>query len=112
MEAKWSKIFVFSLFLPGEGGPLSGVEGVSELFDGVVLTRQAEDALLIQAVFLDVLHTLLDQDRHHVRPKPLLICDNVHEALSKHCKGVLSYILDYLNYEIRKRFTPSNLRLI
>lgn len=72
--------------LPGEGGPLSCIEGVSELFDSIVLTRQAEDALLIQALFFDELNTLLHQDRHQVRPKALLICYYVHETLSKHCR--------------------------
>ncbi len=72
--------------LPGKGGPLSCIEGVSELFDSVVLTRETENAFLFQAVFFDKLYTLLHQDRHSVRPKPLLIRYRVHEALSKHCR--------------------------
>ena len=35
---------------PGEAGPLSCVEGVSELFDGVVLSGKPEDSLLAQAI--------------------------------------------------------------
>lgn len=72
--------------LPGEGGPLSCIKGISELFDSIVLTREAEDTLLIQAMFFDELHTLLHQDWHYVRPEPLLICYCVHETLSKHCR--------------------------
>lgn len=72
--------------LPGEGGPLSCIKSVSELFDSVVLTREAEDALLVQAVLLDELHTLLHQDWHQVRSKALLVCYCVHETLSKHCR--------------------------
>lgn len=72
--------------LPGEGGPLSCIKGVSELFDSIVLTWEAEDALLIQAMFFDELHTLLHQDWHHVGPESLLICYCVHETLSKHCR--------------------------
>lgn len=71
--------------LPGEGRPLSGIEGVSELFDGVVLTRQAEDALLVQAVLLDELHALLHQDGHHAGPEALLVGHRVHQTLPKHC---------------------------
>lgn len=63
--------------VPREGGPLPRIEGVSELFDGVVLSREAEDAFLIQALFPDVLGTLLDQDGHHVRPEALLVHDGV-----------------------------------
>lgn len=70
--------------VPGEWGPLSCIKGISELFDSVVLTREAEDALLIQAVFFDELHTLLHQDGNHMRSKPLLVCYRVHETLSKH----------------------------
>lgn len=70
---------------PGEGRPLSGVKGVSELFDRVVLTRQAEDALLIQAVLLDELHALLHQDGHHAGPKALLVGHCVHQTLPEHC---------------------------
>ncbi|TNN77553.1 hypothetical protein EYF80_012143 [Liparis tanakae] len=51
--------------LPGEGGSLSCIKSISELFDSVVLTRETEDALFIQAVLFDELHTLLHQDRHH-----------------------------------------------
>lgn len=74
------------LVLPGEGRPLSCIKGVSELFDRVVLTRQTKDALLIQAVLFDELHTLLHQNRHHVRPKPLLVCHRLLEAFPKHCR--------------------------
>ena len=72
--------------LPGERGPLSCIEGISELLDGVVLTREAEDALLVQPMFCYIFYTLLHQDRHHARPEALLICHYVHEALSKHCR--------------------------
>lgn len=74
--------------LPGEGGPLSCIKGVSELFHSIVLTREAEDALLVQAVLFYELHTLLHQDWHRVRPKTLLICYRVHETLSKNCREV------------------------
>jgi len=70
--------------LPGEGGSLSCIEGISELFDSVVLTREAEDALLIQPMFFDKLHTFLHQDWHHVRSKTLLTRYSVHETLSKY----------------------------
>lgn len=71
--------------LPGEGRPLSGIEGVSELFDRVVLTRQAEDALLVQAVLLDELHALLHQDGNHAGAEALLVGHRVHQTLRKHC---------------------------
>lgn len=73
-----------------EGGSLSCIKGVSELFHSIVLTREAKDALFIQAVLRDELHTLLHQDRHHMRPEPLLIRHRVHETLSKHCKGQIN----------------------
>lgn len=74
--------------LPGEGRPLSCIEGVSELFNDVVLARQPEDTLLLQPVFFDELHTLLHQDGHQVRPETLLICHGVLETLCKHCREV------------------------
>lgn len=74
--------------LPGEGWPLSCIKGVSELFHSIVLTREAEDSLLVQAVLFNELHTLLHQDWHRVRPKTLLICYCVHETLSKNCREV------------------------
>lgn len=72
--------------LPGEGRPLSCIKGISELFDCIILAGQAEDALFIQPVIFDELHTLLHQDRHHVRPKPSLIGYGVDETLPKHCR--------------------------
>lgn len=74
-----------TLTLPGERGPLSGIKGVSELFDGVVLARQAEYALLIQAVLFDEFCTLLDQDWHHVMPEPPLVRQCVHKTFSEDC---------------------------
>lgn len=71
---------------PGEGGSLSCIKGASELLDSIVLSGEAEDALLIQPMFFDVFYTLLHQDGHHVRPEALLICHCVHETLSKHCR--------------------------
>ena len=71
--------------LPGERGPLPRIKGVSELFDSVLLTRQAEDALLLQSVLFDELHAFLHQDWHHVRSKALLIRHNVCKTLPKHC---------------------------
>lgn len=72
--------------LPGEGGPLSCIKGISELFDSVILTREAEDPLFVQPMFFDELHALLHQDWHHLRSEALLICHSVHETLSKHCR--------------------------
>lgn len=71
--------------LPGEGGPLSCIEGISELFYSIVLTREAEDALLIQPVLLDKLHTFLHQDGHRAGPEALLVRHSVYKTLSKHC---------------------------
>lgn len=72
--------------LPGEGGSLSGIEGFPELFDGVVLAREAENALLGQAVLLDELHALLHQDGHRARPEALLVRHRVHQAFPEHCR--------------------------
>lgn len=59
--------------LPRKGRPFSCVEGVSELFDGVVLTGKAEDSLLFQSVLYDELRTLLYQDWYRVRSEALLV---------------------------------------
>lgn len=72
--------------LPGEGRPFSCIKGFSELFDSVVLAWETENALLIQPVFLDELHTLLHQVGHCPRSKSLLICYCVYQAFPKHCK--------------------------
>lgn len=88
--------------LPGEGGPLSCIKGVSELFDSVVLARQAEDALFIQSMFFNELHTLLHQDWYHVRPETLLICYGVHETLSKHYRDAEKFYMTFLYSMIRK----------
>lgn len=81
--------------LPGKGRPLSCIKGISKLFNNVILSGQAEDALLVQPVFFDELHALLHQDRYHVRPKTLLICHGVLETLCKHCREVERFYMTF-----------------
>lgn len=70
--------------VPVKGGPLSCIKSISELLYKVVLPRQSEDALFIQAVLKDKLRTLLHQDGHQVRPKFLLIGHGLLQTLAKH----------------------------
>ena len=70
--------------VPVKGGPLPGIKSVSELLHQVVLPRQSEDALFIQAVLEDELRTLLHQDGHQVGAKFLLISHSLIQTLAKH----------------------------
>ena len=85
---------------PGEGGPLSRIKGISELFDSIVLPRQAEDALFIKPMFFNVLHTLLHQDWYHMRPETLLIRYGVHETLPEHYRDAEMYDMTSLTSNV------------
>lgn len=70
--------------IPVKGGSLPCIESISELLHQVVLPRQSEDALFIQAMLEDELCTLLHKDGHQVGAKFLLIGYGLIQALAKH----------------------------